>query len=77
MYDSSHNYRICLDPLPPEDGGGWVAYAPDLPGCMSDGETREEALHNVDRAIEEWIDEATALGRHIPAPEPHRRLASV
>jgi hypothetical protein len=38
------DYRVLIEPLVPEDGGGFVATAPDLPGCMSDGETPEDAL---------------------------------
>ncbi|MGH1356548.1 MAG: type II toxin-antitoxin system HicB family antitoxin [Thalassovita sp.] len=33
------DYPIVLVPLCEEDGGGFAAYVPDLPGCMSDGET--------------------------------------
>ena len=53
---AADEYRIVIEPLPPEDGGGFVAYVPDLPGCMSDGETREEAAHNISDAIECWIE---------------------
>ena len=35
-------YPVVIEPLAPEDGGGFVATVPDLPGCMSDGETPEE-----------------------------------
>ncbi|MDQ2802328.1 MAG: type II toxin-antitoxin system HicB family antitoxin [Pseudomonadota bacterium] len=47
------------------------ATVPDLPGCMSDGETRELAARNVGDAIEAWIEEARALGRAIPVPSRH------
>ena len=62
-------YPVVLRPLAPEDGGGWVALVPDLPGCMSDGESADEALHNVKDAIEEWKDAAAQLGRPVPAPD--------
>lgn len=61
-------YPILIAPLAAEDGGGFVATVPDLPGCMSDGETPEEAMHNVMDAIEEWIDASRKLGRDIPRP---------
>jgi predicted RNase H-like HicB family nuclease len=64
-------YPVLIEPLSPEDGGGFLATVPDLPGCASDGETAEEALANVRDAVAEWIDEARALGR--PIPEPSRR----
>ena len=62
------DYPILLEPLSDEDGGGWLATVPDLPGCMSDGETQEEAAHNVKGAIVSWIEAAHDLGRAVPAP---------
>ena len=62
------DYPVLIEPLPPEDGSGFVATVPDLPGCMSDGETPEEALANVRDAVVAWIDEARALGRTVPKP---------
>jgi len=64
----AYDYPVLITPLSPEDGGGYLATVPDLPGCMSDGATREEAAHNVGLAILEWIDEAKRLGRQIPLP---------
>ena len=61
-------YPVLIEPLSAEDGGGFVATVPDLPGCMSDGETPEEALANVKDAVEAWIEEAQTLGRAVPAP---------
>jgi predicted RNase H-like HicB family nuclease len=55
-------------PAPEEDGGGYVAYAPDLPGCLSYGETAQEALADLPLAIGEWIDEAKRLEREVPLP---------
>ncbi len=65
------DYSVLIEPLAREDGGGYLATVPDLPGCMSDGETRELAARNVGEAIDAWIEEATALGRSIPAPSRH------
>jgi antitoxin HicB len=62
-------YPIILRPLPTEDGGGWLALVPDLPGCMSDGSTVTEALENVGRAVLEWQDAAKQMGRPIPRPD--------
>lgn len=50
------DYSVLIEPLSPEDGGGFLASIPDLPGCMSDGETPEEALFNVQDAIAGWIE---------------------
>lgn len=62
---------VLIEPLALEDGGGYLATVPDLPGCMSDGETREMAARNVGDAIKVWIEEASALGRPIPVPWRH------
>ena len=56
------DYPVLIEPLAAEDGGGFLATVPDLPGCMSDGETPEEALAHVRDAIASWIEEARAIG---------------
>ncbi|MBP2071601.1 type II toxin-antitoxin system HicB family antitoxin [Thermoanaerobacterium butyriciformans] len=60
------NYKIELVKLSEKDGGGYLAYVPKLPGCMSDGETPEEALKNVQDAIKCWVETAKELNRAIP-----------
>ncbi len=65
------DYPVLIEALAPEDGGGYLATVPDLPGCMSDGETRELAARNVGDAINAWIEEASTLGRPIPVPSRH------
>ena len=67
-------YPIMVEPLPIEEGGGFLATAPDLPGCMSDGATPEEAVANIQDAIMAWIEAARDLGHAVP--KPTRRLAS-
>lgn len=62
-------YPVLLRELDKEEGGGWFAEYPDLPGCVADGETREEALKEAELALAEWMDAAKKLGR--PIPEPH------
>jgi len=47
--------------------GGSPAEVPDLPGCMSDGETPQEAVDNVMDAITCWIEAAEENGRPVPA----------
>ena len=69
------DYAVLIEPLSEEDGGGFLATVPDLPGCMSDGETREEAARNIEDAIACWLEEAEALGREIPRPKPTLRIA--
>lgn len=61
-------YAVVVEPLSEPDGGGFVAFVPDLPGCMSDGETPEEALANGRDAIEERMAAARELDHEIPEP---------
>lgn len=68
-------YPLIVEPMTAEDGGGFLASVPDLPGCMSDGETPEEAVRNVQDAIAAWIEEAAATGRPVPAPRAKLAVA--
>ena len=65
----AQQYKIEVSPLAPSDGGGFLATVPELPGCKSDGDAREEALANARDAIECWLEAARELGRAIPAPK--------
>ena len=49
-----------------KEDGAFIAEVPELPGCMADGETYEEALSNVEIVMQEWIETAEELGRPIP-----------
>ena len=53
-----------------------AAIVPDLPGCMSDGETPEEAIVNVRDAIIAWMEAAEDVGHAIPPPSVELKLAS-
>jgi predicted RNase H-like HicB family nuclease len=48
----------------------WLAEVPELPGCIADGFTPEEALANAERINGEWIEVAQLEGRSIPQPQP-------
>ena len=61
-------YPVIVSPLSAAHGGGYAATVPDLPGCMSDGETPEEPIANVQDAIEMWLEAARDAGREIPPP---------
>jgi len=61
-------YLIVVAPLSEDDGGGFFARVPDLPGCFGDGETQEAALKDASKAIIEWISEYSKMGRDIPKP---------
>ncbi|HEX4043907.1 MAG TPA: type II toxin-antitoxin system HicB family antitoxin [Xanthobacteraceae bacterium] len=63
-------YAVRIERLAESDGGGYLAIVPDLPGCMSDGGSPEEALKNVQEAIESWIEAAKESKLDIPRPTP-------
>jgi antitoxin HicB len=54
--------------LCPEDDGGYSALVPDLKGCMTQGETIEEALEHIEEARQSWIKTAYDFGDIIPKP---------
>jgi len=66
--------RVELRPLTIAEGGGWLASFPDLPGCMSDGETPEEALRNAAEAESAWLAANKQWGR-TRAEKPARLVA--
>ena len=55
-----------------KEDDAFIVDVPELPGCMADGVTYEEAVTNAQRVIEEWVETAHSLGR--PVPEPKGRL---
>jgi len=67
------NIRVQNDPtarriiLQPVEDGWWLAEVPSLPGCLSQGETRQAALENVQEAIELYIECLREDGEPIPA----------
>ncbi len=68
-------YPVIVSPLSEADGGGFAATVPDLPGCMSDGDTPEAAIANVLDAIDVWLEAAREAGRAIPSPSPVAAIA--
>lgn len=71
--DNSSAYKVVIEPLSDDEGGGYIATVPELPGCMSDGATRAEAAANVEDAIATWLFCARKMGT--PIPEPKRAAA--
>ena len=51
-----------------EEDQAFIAFAPELAGCMAHGETRGEAIQQLEIAIENWLDTARELSREIPSP---------
>mgnify|MGYP001195674380 CR=1 FL=1 len=52
-----------------EEDQAYLVEVPELPGCMADGATRQEAIANAEIVIREWIEAAQSLGRPIPEPQ--------
>ena len=75
MKTNISDYRVVLSRLKEEDGGGWLAEMPELKGCISDGETQQEALTNAQEAIRDWIASAEEMGWKVPKPAPHSEPA--
>ncbi len=58
-------YRVRIE----QDESGWfVAECPALPGCISQGQTRSEALHNIQDAIAGYLASLEKHGEPIPPP---------
>lgn len=58
-----------------DEDNAFLAEVPELAGCMADGETREEALKNVDIIAQEWLETTREEGRPIPAPKGRLKFA--
>ena len=52
-----------------QEDDSFVVEVPELPGCMADGKSYQEAVTNAETVIAEWIETAKALGRSIPEPK--------
>ena len=50
------------------DDQRFIVEVPELPGCMADGESYQEAVQNAETIIAEWLETAKATGRPIPQP---------
>jgi len=59
----------------PGEDGYWVAECPSLPGCISQGTTREEAIENARDAIREYV--AGLTDDHLPVPPEHFKTVVV
>lgn len=52
-----------------KEGNAFLVEVPELPGCMADGSSYEEAVANAQEVIDEWIETARSLNRSIPEPK--------
>ena len=55
--------------LEPSEEGGFTVYVPSLPGCISEGESREEALNNIKEAIELYLEPVDDDISYMPGTE--------
>ena len=62
------NYPSQITKIAEDDGGGFLIEIPMLKGCMSDGETVQEAYNNLEDAKKEWF--SYMLETHLEIPEP-------
>ena len=69
MKQEKHGVRSFRVILEPNESGGYTVTVPSLSGCISEGDTREEALANIKEAIELYIESLTADGEPIPTEE--------
>jgi antitoxin HicB len=63
---SREEFSFTVRPLDTEDGGGFLIEFPDLPGCISDGDTIKQAIENGMDAKAAWLAVAREIGRAIP-----------
>ena len=52
-----------------DEDSAFIVEVPELPGCMADGQTYQEAIANAETTIQQWIETARDLGRSIPEPK--------
>jgi antitoxin HicB len=71
MATKSHEFEVVLQP---EAEGGFSVSVPALPGCHTQGETREEALAMARDAIEGYLEVLATEGRPLPAPALIERI---
>ncbi|MCJ7791577.1 MAG: type II toxin-antitoxin system HicB family antitoxin [Dehalococcoidia bacterium] len=69
-------YKYSIEIFYSEEDGGYIALAPELPGCSAFGETEEEALREIKVAIDLWLETAQKEDRGIPQPIEKELLKS-
>ncbi|GHU88403.1 HicB family protein [Clostridia bacterium] len=61
-------YSTIIKHINDESGSYYIAKVQELPGCMSDGDTPENAFRNIAEAMELWIDGCLEKGLAVPLP---------
>jgi predicted RNase H-like HicB family nuclease len=67
-------YAVVIEKVP---GSNYCAYVPDLPGCVSTGDTLEETKRNIQEAIEFHLDGMREDGEPIPEPSAQVTYAKI
>ena len=75
MQSPEFDYPFSVRRLSAEEGGGYFIEFPDLPGCVADGETVEQALDQCRGAIQAWVQMAQDFGDPVPPPGMRRRFS--
>jgi len=70
-----HRYKVILEWN--EDGGGYTVTVPALPGCITEGDTVDEALENAREAIQGYLEALKAQGRPVPGQDVRLFLGEV
>jgi antitoxin HicB len=70
-----YTYSVIL--IPDTESGGYIVEVPTLPGCVTQGETVDEALKMAENAIGMWIRDMAADGETIPGERETPRLVTV
>ncbi len=65
------DYSINVSPIPADEGGGYMVSFPDLPGCIADGNTVDEALVEAHDAFNAWVMAEQADKGKLPAPKTY------
>ena len=68
-------YTVVL--IPDAEEGGFTVEVPALPGCITEGDTREDALENAREAIQAYIESLVAHGGPVPEETVAPALAAV
>ena len=65
------DYAIRIEPLPQDEGGGFLVTVPDLPGCVADGETIDAAIAEAQDAFQAWTTAERQDKGQLPAPKTY------
>ena len=70
---SPMKYTVIIEPA---DDGTFSVYVPDLPGCVSTGRSREEAIESIREAIRGHVQTLRDLGENVPPPRSQSQVVA-